>query len=88
MKRSYIKRKPRPEIPLEVREAVWYRDKGKCVDCGGFGDWRKWLDMAHYKHRGMGGSRLRDTVENLRLLCPYCHDVVDGRDRERRHDEL
>ncbi|NNC41951.1 MAG: hypothetical protein HKO03_01770 [Acidimicrobiia bacterium] len=40
--------------------------------------------MAHMRHRGMGGSPNANTPDNVRWWCVYHHDLFDGR----RHDGL
>ena len=42
-----------------------------CVDAG--------AEMAHLTHRGMGGSKKRNTLSNVVWLCMRHHDVLDGR---------
>lgn len=37
------------------------------------------LEMAHLKGVGMGGSRHRDELDNVAILCQYHHDWLDGR---------
>jgi hypothetical protein len=37
------------------------------------------LQLAHLEHRGMGGSKTRDTAENTVTLCKAHHDCLDGR---------
>jgi len=37
------------------------------------------LQLAHLKHRGMGGSKTRNTEENCVILCADHHDCLDGR---------
>ena len=37
------------------------------------------VDIAHIEHRGMGGSRMRDLIENLVAMCRHHHDRFDGR---------
>ena len=39
-----------------------------CEICGG-----KAVDIDHIKNRGMGGSKLLDTPDNLQALCRKCH---------------
>jgi len=38
-----------------------------------------YLEMAHLKASGMGGSKHRDTLENVAILCKVHHDWLDGR---------
>lgn len=37
------------------------------------------IQLAHLTHRGMGGSRERNTPENCVALCLLHHDCLDGR---------
>jgi 5-methylcytosine-specific restriction endonuclease McrA len=37
----------------------------------------KAVDIHHIQPRGMGGSKLRDTPENLIALCRACHHQAD-----------
>jgi 5-methylcytosine-specific restriction endonuclease McrA len=39
-----------------------------CEVCG-----RKAVDIHHIECRGMGGSKTKDTIENLQALCRSCH---------------
>ena len=56
----------RKHIPKKVREAVWERDGGACVECGATSD----LQLEHEKPLWMGGD---NSIENLRLMCAACH---------------
>jgi 5-methylcytosine-specific restriction endonuclease McrA len=56
----------RETIPRELRLAVWQRDGGRCVDCGG--DFE--LQFDHVIPFSMGGAT---TAENLQLLCAACN---------------
>ena len=42
-------------------ELCWYCDKNV------------WQDNHHIESRGMGGSKLRDRIDNLIPLCRSCH---------------
>ena len=46
------------------------------------------LEFAHIKHRGMGGSKERDTVENLLHLCTPSHALFDERISVREYNRL
>ncbi|HEU4656635.1 MAG TPA: HNH endonuclease signature motif containing protein [Capillimicrobium sp.] len=56
----------REPIPREVRLAVWRRDGGRCVSCGGDFD----LQYDHVIPVALGGA---STVENLQVLCAPCN---------------
>lgn len=43
-----------------------------CEVCGA-----KAVDIHHIQPRGMGGSKLLDTPENLMALCRTCHHEAD-----------
>lgn len=51
-------------ISLEVREAVWRRDQGKCCRCGS----REKLEYDHIIPKSEGGS---NTARNVELLCEF-----------------
>ena len=56
----------RKHIKKAVREAVWERDGGACVECGSTSD----LQLEHELPDWFGGA---PSVENLRLMCVDCH---------------
>ena len=64
-------------ISPEVRLAVLLRSGNLCEDCRGPGDFRG-LALHHKIHKGMGGRKGLDTVENLVLLCGRCHNAQHG----------
>lgn len=37
----------------------------------------KAVDIHHIEPRGMGGSKTKDTIENLQALCRSCHHEAD-----------
>lgn len=46
------------------------------------------LEMAHLKGSGMGGSKHRDHIDNVAILCRHHHDWLDGRTTSmRRFDD-
>lgn len=62
----------REPIPRDVKQAVFKRDEGKCVECGsGFE-----IQYDHIIPLVMGGA---NTVENLQLLCARCNQQKGGR---------
>jgi hypothetical protein len=56
----------RSPVPLEVRRAVFERDGGRCVECGGNFD----LQYDHIIPLSLGGAT---TYANLQLLCADCN---------------
>jgi hypothetical protein len=59
-------RPTRVPIPTELRRAVFERDGGHCVECGGAFD----LQYDHILPVALGGAT---TLENLQLLCADCN---------------
>jgi len=62
----------REPVPRDLRQAVWNRDEGKCVECGSDFD----LQYDHIIPFSMGGA---STVENLQLLCAKCNQTKGGK---------
>ena len=44
-----------------------------CTNCGS-----KAVDIHHISPRGMGGSKLKDYIENLAALCRTCHTKAES----------
>lgn len=42
-----------------------------CEVCG-----QRAVDIHHIEARGIGGTKIGDTIENLMALCRYCHTVM------------
>ena len=53
-------------IPQKVRDKVWNRDGGKCVQCGSNED----LEYDHIIPHSKGGA---NTYRNIQLLCESCN---------------
>ena len=56
----------RENIPGHVKEEVWRRDRGRCVNCG----IREKLEYDHILPVSKGGS---STVRNVQMLCEKCN---------------
>jgi tetratricopeptide (TPR) repeat protein len=56
----------REPVPREIKDRVWRRDGGKCVECGS----QERLEFDHIIPLAMGGS---NTERNLQLLCETCN---------------
>lgn len=53
-------------IPQNIKNMVWKRDEGKCVECGS----NEFLEFDHIVPFSKGGA---NTVRNLQLLCSKCN---------------
>jgi hypothetical protein len=58
----------RDPIPSHIRAAVWYRDRGRCVECIPENPHSQVLHLDHIVPWSAGGA---DTTDNLRILCEY-----------------
>ena len=63
---SKIKKVKRETIPQGVKDDVWKRDEGKCVECGS----NQKLEFDHIIPFIKGGS---STYRNVQLLCEPCN---------------
>ncbi len=59
-------------IPQSVRQEVWVRDRGQCVQCQA----RQYLEYDHMIPFSLGGS---NSAQNIQLLCRKCN--LNKRDR-------
>ena len=60
------KNRKRKSIPINVKDQVWNRDKGMCVNCGS----NEKIEFDHIIPHSKGGT---DTYRNLQLLCEKCN---------------
>jgi hypothetical protein len=78
------------EVPEAVRRDLWRRSIGMCARCRreldtGTRGPAPTANVAHIVASADGGARAdprvtpsdRNKIENLLLLCPTCHDVID-----------
>ena len=61
-----ISKRHREPIPQHVKDRVWNRDDGKCVQCGS----NENLEYDHIIPHSKGGA---NTYRNIQLLCEPCN---------------
>ena len=70
------------EIPKKVKEAVWKRDKHRCIFC------KKEVDVfyanAHFIPRSAGGLGIE---ENIFTACEECHREQDNGKKTKEYDQ-
>lgn len=78
MKRSHMKRRPKrhQNISPEVIAAVDERAGGLCEDCHQGPDWRGFA--YHEPIKGLGGTTVEFTKDQVRKLCYPCHSARHG----------
>lgn len=54
-------------------------DETDWIPCEIYGCECEAVDVHHIERRGMGGSKTKDTIENLMGLCRYHHDKYGDR---------
>ncbi len=62
-------------ISPKVKQAVYERDKGRCIICG-----RNGIPNAHYIRRSQGGLGIE---QNVVTLCQTCHHRFDNGDKRK-----
>jgi hypothetical protein len=67
-----VREQNRARISPEVRQAVFARDRFRCIDCGSADD----LTLDHVHPWSLGGS---DKPENLQTLCRPCNSKKGAR---------
>ena len=69
-----------PALLKRMRELItWCENPGH--DQSWTGTYDPWLarhlDPQHIQRRGLGGSKRKDTPENVVILCRRCHTMID-----------
>ena len=65
-KGDYVSDGKRKPIPQDVKDKVWNRDNGKCIQCGS----NENLEFDHIIPLSKGGA---NTYRNIQLLCESCN---------------
>lgn len=63
---DYKNQNNRHSIPKSIKQDVWQRDGGKCIECGS----KEKLEYDHIIPISKGGA---NTVRNIQLLCENCN---------------
>ena len=66
VRKNITEEKRNRSIPQKVKDSVWNRDGGKCVECGSNED----LEFDHIIPFSKGGA---NTYRNIQLLCEHCN---------------
>ena len=74
------KRKYDTDIPIKVKEAVFERDKRRCIYCHK----NNGIPNAHYIRRSQGGLGIE---QNIVTLCPDCHKQYDNGNKREELEE-
>ena len=61
-------------ISKPMRDKVLKRDDGQCWHCGE----TEAISIQHRANRGMGGSKLRDRLDNLMVLCSAMNLAIES----------
>jgi hypothetical protein len=63
-----------------LRAQALERDQGcRWPSCDRVTNYNNPLEMAHLRHRGMGGSTEVNTLDEVVMLCRIHHNCLDGR---------
>ena len=63
---THVKKERSRRISQDVKDNVWRRDEGKCVECGS----NENLEFDHIIPHSKGGA---NTYRNIQLLCENCN---------------
>ena len=66
IKVTHVKKERSRRISQDVKDNVWRRDEGKCVECGS----NENLEFDHIIPHSKGGA---NTYRNIQLLCENCN---------------
>lgn len=63
------------DIPQNVKQIVWERDREQCIICGS----NKAMPNAHYIARSHGGLGIPENIVTLCMNCHYQYDHTSNR---------